>query len=110
MAAGRQGELGALALILAVAGCGQQRGLALALAESDSDWQPAHGANYGASTPPAHGTFTVTGSMTTPRSEAMAVLLRDGRVLVVGGPSRALRRSCTGARLRWAELGVRLTR
>jgi len=86
VAAGRQGELGALALILAVAGAGSSVASPSPSPSPTPDWQPDHGANSGASTPPAHGTFTVTGSMTTPRSEAMAVLLRDGRVSSSAGP------------------------
>jgi hypothetical protein len=34
---------------------------------------------------PASGTFTVTGTLATPRSAALAIMLADGRVLIIGG-------------------------
>jgi Kelch motif/Galactose oxidase, central domain len=49
---------------------------------------------------PASGTFTFTGSMTTPRYNHSATLLPDGDVLIVGGSAS----SVTGAPLATAEL------
>jgi hypothetical protein len=39
---------------------------------------------------PTKGTFSRTGSMTTKRAGQAAILLPDGRVLVVGGASDAM--------------------
>jgi hypothetical protein len=38
---------------------------------------------------PVTGTFSPTGTMTTPRSPSSATLLQDGRVLIVGGENRS---------------------
>jgi len=53
---------------------------------------------------PAAGTFTTTGSMTTPRGNATATLLLDGRVLLTGG-----RPVCCAALLSSAELYTPVT-